>query len=196
MKTAESEFQGTKFSEEFDNPDAIRSAIDEYQEGRESIKGLETQRRDAKRAFYEARKEFYTKELDRRAVNSIIARQERLKALQEVEKILRKEGRDRKGKVDAIQDFFNLTDAEMKTINKGNKDYRLMTDKEFADHLKGIEGKAYETAAHRESVLEIENTIHELELLHMLQPDEAEDFTKRCEEWTQDARVFLAEADI
>lgn len=36
--------------------------------------------------------------------------------------------------------------------------------------------------------------LHELELMHVLQPDDVEDFTQRCGEWTQEARVFLAEA--
>lgn len=36
--------------------------------------------------------------------------------------------------------------------------------------------------------------IHELELLHPVQPKEAQDFTGLCEAWTQDARVFFAES--
>ncbi len=165
MKSAQSALEGSEFSDQFDNPDAIRSTIDEYKKLKEDISGMTRQRIEAKRAFYEARKEFFTKELDRRSMNSIVARQERLKVLKEVEKILRKEGRSRKEKIDAIADFFNLTDAEMKKLNTGNKDYRLMSDKEFENHMKGIEGKAYEVAAHRELVLEIENTIKELELI-------------------------------
>lgn len=165
MKAAESALQNSELHDQFDNPDAIRSAINEYKKLKEDISGMSQQRIEAKRAFYEARKEFFTEELDRRSMNSIVARQERVKVLEEVQKILRKEGRDRKEKINAIADFFNLTDAEMKKLNTGNKDYRLMTDKEFENHMKGIEGKAYEAAAHREAVMEIENTIHDLELI-------------------------------
>ena len=39
----------------------------------------------------------------------------------------------------------------------------------------------------------VADAIHELERLHALQPNE--DFTRRCQDWTQDARSFLAEAD-
>lgn len=43
----------------------------------------------------------------------------------------------------------------------------------------------------------VADAIHELELLHVLQPasGDEEDFTIHCQEWTQDARSFLAEAD-
>jgi uncharacterized membrane protein len=42
----------------------------------------------------------------------------------------------------------------------------------------------------------VADAIHELELLHVLQPDEAEDFTRRCQDWTMDAQDFLAEAAV
>ncbi|HLF16498.1 MAG TPA: DUF4332 domain-containing protein [Candidatus Thermoplasmatota archaeon] len=39
--------------------------------------------------------------------------------------------------------------------------------------------------------------IHELELLHVIQPSpgEVEDFTGLCKQWTKDARIFFAESD-
>lgn len=37
--------------------------------------------------------------------------------------------------------------------------------------------------------------IQELELLHAIQPEEAQDFAGLCETWTQDARVFFAESN-
>lgn len=43
----------------------------------------------------------------------------------------------------------------------------------------------------------VADAIHELELLHDIQPRPADvlDFTHLCKRWTVSARVFLAEAD-
>jgi uncharacterized membrane protein len=41
----------------------------------------------------------------------------------------------------------------------------------------------------------VSQAIHELELMHTVQPQAVEDYTLLCEQWTRDARVFLAEAD-
>lgn len=41
----------------------------------------------------------------------------------------------------------------------------------------------------------VADAIHELELLHVVQPEEAEDYTALCKEWTEDARLFFAESN-
>jgi hypothetical protein len=41
----------------------------------------------------------------------------------------------------------------------------------------------------------VADAIHELELLHVVQPTQAEDYTRLCQEWTADARVFFAESE-
>jgi uncharacterized membrane protein len=41
----------------------------------------------------------------------------------------------------------------------------------------------------------VADAIHELELLHDVQPEPAEDYTALCVEWTEDARVFFAESE-
>lgn len=164
LANAENKLESTEFSDEFDNEDTIREVKESYKEDKLRLQELKEQRKNLKAEFSKLRNDFYTKERDRVAINSLVAREERVKVLEEVGKILRKEGRERKYKINAIQEYFKLTDKEIKQLNKGNKDFRLMTDKDFNNFLQEIQGKAYEIKAHREAVLEIENTIHEMQL--------------------------------
>lgn len=163
MSASESAMEDTKFHDQYDDPDVIREQIEAYVREKESLEAFKSERAELKKQFRKSRDEFFTEERDRVAINSIVAKEERLKTIEEVTKILRKEGRERKEKVDAIQDYFKLTDKEMQKI-RGNKDFRLVSDKEFENMLQEIQGKAYEAFVHREAVLEIENTIHEMEL--------------------------------
>jgi uncharacterized membrane protein len=41
----------------------------------------------------------------------------------------------------------------------------------------------------------VSDAIHELELLHVTQPTQVEDYTRLCQEWTADAHVFFAESE-
>lgn len=90
---------------------------------------------------------------------------EKKQILEAVTKKLRKEGLDRKRRVDSIQEFFNLTDAEMKEVTKGTPDYRLITEEKFNDILKGLEGKAFEAFQLSEARAKVEFTIFDKELI-------------------------------
>lgn len=78
---------------------------------------------------------------------------------------LRKEGVGRKIKVDDIQEFFKLDDKEMAKVMKGSPDYRLLTEKQFQDLLKGLEGKAYDAFLNSEAKAKLEYTIFDKELV-------------------------------
>lgn len=163
-KVAETVFESDPTLEGlYDNPDVIRDQIEEYRDQKENVEIMKQQRADMKKDYIKKRNDYIEKERNRVAMNSIVAREERFRVLREVEKILRKEGRQRNEKINDIQDYFKLTDKEMKDV-RGNKDFRLLSDDEFENLLKEIEGKAYEAYAHREAVLRIEATIHEMEL--------------------------------
>jgi len=164
MKESESAFENSELAEYFDNPDIIREQIDEYKDTQEKVKDLEKERAELKKEFWRQKDIYIAEERDRLSINSLVAKEERRKVLEEVEKVLRKEGRERKDKVEAIQEYFVLTDKEMKDVLFGSPDIRLMTDTEFQSYLKGIEGKAYKLSILREAKMQIENTIHELEL--------------------------------
>lgn len=86
------------------------------------------------------------------------------KIIDAVTRALRIEGLSRKAKIDAIQDFFKLTDKEMREVVKGNLDYRLVTDAKFEEILRGIEGKAYDAFLRSEALAELNFTIFEKEL--------------------------------
>lgn len=90
---------------------------------------------------------------------------EKKQILEAVTKKLRKEGMDRKRRIDSIQEFFNLTDAEMKQVTKGMPDYRLMTEERFNNILKGLEGKAFEAFQLSEARTKVEYTIFDKELI-------------------------------
>lgn len=118
--------------------------------------------RRAYEAYVIRRKEFLeTKDYISQRVKNF---REKKSIIEAVEKQLRAEGRGRKQKIDAIQEFFKLTDKEMKMVVKGNPDYRLISEEQFNDLLKAIQGKAYETLRLREARLAVEYTIFNKEL--------------------------------
>lgn len=78
---------------------------------------------------------------------------------------LRREGRNRKQRIDAIQDFFKLTDQEMKEVTKKNPDYRLISEKEFENLIAATEGKAYDAFLKSNARTQLEYTIFEKELV-------------------------------
>lgn len=85
--------------------------------------------------------------------------------LEAVTKKLRAIGVGRKIRIDSIQEFFNLTDAEMAKVVKGNPDYRLLSEDQFQNLLKGIEGKAYDASLLSEARAKVEFTIFDKELV-------------------------------
>ncbi len=89
---------------------------------------------------------------------------EKKQIINAVEKQIRAEGRSRMAKIKVIQDFFQLTDGEMKKIMTGNPDLRLITDEKFEGLLKMIEEKAHGLMRHNEAVMMVEYTILDKEL--------------------------------
>lgn len=158
LKVAESALQGTEYSEQFSDPEIIRELISDYQQQKASLEEMKKERAETKKEFYTARNIFYAEERNRIAMNNLVSKQERYKVLQEVEKVIRKEGQDRRKKVEAIRDFFYLTQKEINEISDFT-DYRLLSDKEFDDFLKKVEEKSYEVARHTEARAEVEYTI-------------------------------------
>lgn len=124
----------------------------------------------------EQAREAYQRYLDRRAntlkgresMNELVGDYRNKKAVIEaVTKRLRAEGRGRKMKIDDIQEFFHLTDKEMATVTKGSPDYRLISEQEFQNLLKGIEGKAYDAFLRSEALAKLEWTIFDKELMKL-----------------------------
>lgn len=140
----------------FASVEEAEQALMEFIQDKETLKELQVIYRGAKKAFL-------TEERDRFALEGLIAREERINALNKVATILRKEGRDRANKVKAVQDYFKLTDGEVKKIIKGT-DFRLISDKEFEDLMKKLQGMAYDIEQRRELAQQIQITIDQLEL--------------------------------
>jgi predicted ABC-type ATPase len=124
----------------------------------------------------EQAREAYQKYLERRSkalkgresMNELVGDYRNKKAVIEaVTKKLRAEGRGRKMKIDDIQEFFHLTDKEMATVVKGSPDYRLISESEFQNLLKGLEGKAYDAFLRSEATAKLEWTIFDKELVKL-----------------------------
>lgn len=118
--------------------------------------------REAYEKYAEKKKNFIErkKELSQKVKNF----NEKKNVLDYLESKIRKEGRERANMVKTVQDFFNLTDKEMNTIKGNRRDYRFMSEKEFNNFLKAVQGKAWALDQHKNAILEIEHTIFELEL--------------------------------
>lgn len=118
--------------------------------------------REAYKNYAEKKKAFIErkKELTQKVKNF----NEKKNVLDYLEGKIRKEGRERASMVKSVQDFFNLTDKEMNTIKGNRRDYRFMTEKEFDNFLKSVQGKAWALEQHKNALLEVEHTIFELEL--------------------------------
>ena len=147
----------------YEDPDAIREAIADYEQSKNRLAELKQERAAVKRQFYSERNAYWAEERDRYAINNIVTKEEYLKTINEVEKIIRKEGRNRKQKVEDIRDYFYLTDKEVRDV-LGNEDYRLMSDKQFDGYLEKLKDKFFEIRQHSEAVAEVERTIAEKEL--------------------------------
>ena len=85
------------------------------------------------------------------------------KIMEEVEKKIRAEGKDRKAIIEDIRDYFYITEGEMKDII-GSTDYRLISDKEFNDLTEKIREESLKIAEHTVAISEVEWTIAQKEL--------------------------------
>jgi len=167
VKMVEKAFEGSSdptLYEKFDDPDVIREQIDEYKARKQEVKDLRDERIALKKKFYAERNLFYLEERDRFVINKMVSDQERLRVIDEVQKILRKEGRDRMQQVRAIQEHFMLEDSAMKRILYGKPDLRLLSDAEYKKVLDSIEEEVNFEMQKREAIMALQNTIHEMDL--------------------------------
>ncbi len=162
IQEAQKAFEGTKWSDRFSDPDAIREAIDEYKELKEEQKSLKIERIKFGQEFRTQRNEFLLAQMDRKSISSIIRKEERLNAIQVAIKELRKEGRDRNQKISAIADFFAVSDKDMRKIT-GKKNFNIMSDQQFENYLKELTGKVEELATWNEARMEIDNIAYEMD---------------------------------
>lgn len=189
----EKAFEGDAvLADQYDNPDIIKQQIADYKDQVKRLDDLKKQRKEKRTQYRQAKKMYITEERDRVAIQGIVSKEERLKALQEVEKILRKEGRDRKNKIEAIRDFFYITEGEMSDII-GNVDFRLISDKEFESLLETIEKKAYEIQERTVARAEVEYTIAQNELKRVENLQEAEGLSRNLGELTTDQLIKFNE---
>lgn len=201
QQIAESAFAGTPQSREYDNKDVQRQALDDYRNKRKELKQLHQDQKelDAKITEYvdSQKDEIALAKLSEKAgnINDLyVLRRERatkkLAIIREVEKMLRSEGRNRAQKVSAIADFFKLTDKEMKEVLHGTPNYNVMTEPEFQNFLKGIEGKAYTVAERTIARVSLEGTIASKELKKVENLREALKLKKFENMKTEELRAF------
>lgn len=85
----------------------------------------------------------------------------------EVVRYVQQEGAARRDKVKLVQDFFKLTNADVKDLLKGERDVRLMNDGEFDDFLKRFEGKATESYLKMQDLVDLKATIFDKEFVKL-----------------------------
>jgi len=85
------------------------------------------------------------------------------KIIEEVEKKIKAEAKNRKEIIESIRDYFYMTDGEMRDT-LGSTDYRLINDAQFQELTKKIEEESLKIAEHAVAVSEVEWTIAQKEL--------------------------------
>lgn len=147
-KTAKSKFakKGDRITKDlgFESVDDARKAFEEYKAGRVKLKEAE-----------EAVSSRVKKYRDRKAV------------FDEVVRYVKQEGNTRRNKVKLIQDFFHMGNADMKKILSRERDVRLMTEGEFDDFLKRIQGKSTEFYLKQKDLNELKATIFNKEFVKL-----------------------------
>lgn len=135
--------EGDKIVQElgFSSVEAAQKALDDYKDLRAQVKDAE--------ASVRAKVKDYR---DRKAV------------FDEVIRYVNAQARARREKVKAVQEFFVLDDKDMQGLMKGERDIRLMSDQEFGDFMKRIEGKATENYLRSQALVELKSTIFDNEL--------------------------------
>lgn len=125
----------------FESREAAQEALDAYKAARKDLRETEA-----------AVREKVSNYRDRKAV------------FEEVKRYVNAQARARREKIAAVQEFFKLNNADMKAILKNERDIRLMTDGEFENFMKRIEGKATEAYLRAQAYAELQSTIFEKEL--------------------------------
>lgn len=157
-KAAEVAFEGTKWSDVFDDPDTIREVIEEYVTRRDSIKALAEELKSiradirlSKQADKFIGKE--SKKLASQLAGNLEAMQRLVQAAERAgfRRGMEKGGqkyqdlvarlKDRRGRINVLKEVYNLTDGEMTKV-RGNEDPRFMERDEFETYLEAIEKKA------------------------------------------------------
>jgi len=128
----------------FESVDDAKTALDKYLAQRDRLESI-------KKELAERIEDFSSK----RAI------------LRELRKEIAKETESRINKVRAIQAFFKLTDQEISKIMgfKGMRNISLMTDKDFYNFLRKMEGQASANFVLNQERLRVEGTIFEKELI-------------------------------
>lgn len=128
----------------FDTAEEAQKALDDYKDLRARAKQTRQQ--------ISARVKNYR---DRKAV------------FDELKRFVTRQGQARRERIAAVEDFFNLDAKDMKALLKGERDVRLMTDGEFADFMKRLEGKATEQYLASQVRLDLMSTIFEKEFVKL-----------------------------
>lgn len=180
MRAAEAAFEGTEWSDVYDDPDVIRAAIDDFQTQRAEL--IAIQRRVSEIA--------HAIRLDKQKDNFVAANQKKLgrqmleqtKAISDLVAAAERSGfrkgikegrqkydtlvnnlRDRRQKLAALQAAYNLTDSEFAKL-RGAKDPRFLTRQEFDSYLAGVEKAAEQFAAKQRERVIIDALISEKDL--------------------------------
>lgn len=179
-KAAEVAFEGTKWSDVFDDPDTIREVIEEYVTRRDSIKALAEELKSiradirlSKQADKFIGKE--SKKLASQLAGNLTALQRIVQAAEragyrkgmseggEKYRTLVKHLKERRAKISALQEAYDLTDSEFARI-RGQKDPRFMSSAEFDRYLSGIEIGAKKLTELRKERVIIDALISEKDL--------------------------------
>lgn len=125
----------------FSNPEEAQKALDDYKNLRQWIKSADQSIRDKVKNYH-----------DRKAV------------FDEVVRFVNQQGRARRERVSAVQEFFKFNEKDMRDLMKGERDVRLMSDDEFGNFMKKLEGRATEQFIRRQALNELNYTILDKEL--------------------------------
>lgn len=158
MSAAEVAFEGTKFSDVFDDPDTIRAVIDDFVSLKQKVGAVQASFQDIRKQirlskqsnrFVASNKERLARETAKNltALNNLVAAANRAgfrKGIKEGSVKLQamiKRLKSRRGKIKAIQQVYDLTDGQMRDI-RGGEDPRFMDDAEFTSYMERLETKA------------------------------------------------------
>lgn len=125
----------------FKTPEEAQKALDDYKSLRKQVKSAEQSVRDRVKAYS-----------DRKAVFDELVRH------------VNAQGKARRDRIEAVEDFFKFNPEDMKALMKGERDVRLMSDQQFEDFMKKLEGRATERYFRNQALNELNATILEKEL--------------------------------
>lgn len=123
---------------------------------------------DARKAFseYKAAKA-RQKEVEETVSKRVKDYRDRKAVFDEVVRYVKKEGAARRERVKLVQDFFSFGNDDMKALLKNERDVRLMSDGEFDDFMKRLEGRATERYLKMKDLMDLKTTIFEKEFVKL-----------------------------